>query len=327
MATRQAEAGTKEDTASRSARVRWQPVVASALLLAVVYFPTAARGEEPRVQLGGVTAPEHDDVAETGKKLSNPLSEVWALFTEFDLSFSNGNPNSGHDQVGGRMIFQPILPIPLYGGGEKEWKFITRPTIPFHFSEPIPTGSDNFDHKGGLGDTQVPMVISPPAKNWILGAGPTWLFPTSTENAFGRQQWGVGPAVVVGYKTEKVTLGVFPQYFFGIGSRGGRNSDVPDASYLNLLYFLYYDLPNAWQIGFNPTITYDNRAPSGDKWNVPVGLLVAKTTRIGGMTVKFQLGIEYSVVHQNDFGQRAMIKLNVIPVISSLIRKPLFGGP
>ncbi len=56
-------------------------------------------------------------------------------------------------------------------------------------------------------------------------------------------------------------------------------------------------------------------------------MLVAKTTRIGGMTVKFQLGIQYSVVSQDDFGQRAMIKLNVIPVIPSLIRKPLFGGP
>ncbi len=157
MATRQAEADTKEDTAIRSAKVRWQPVVASALLLAFVFFATAARGEEPRVQPGGgVTAPEHGDVAETGKKLSNPLSDIWALFTEFDLSFSNGNPNSGHDQVGGRMIFQPILPFPLYGRGENEWRFITRPTIPFHFSEPIPTGPDNFDHKGGLGDTQVP---------------------------------------------------------------------------------------------------------------------------------------------------------------------------
>ncbi|RPJ52293.1 MAG: hypothetical protein EHM23_33060 [Acidobacteria bacterium] len=308
-------------------RVGWQPVVAWALLLAFVFFPTAARGEEPRVQPGGgVTAHQSGDVAETGKKLSNPLSNVWALFTEFDLNFSDGNVNSGNEQVGGRMIFQPIVPIPLYGSEEKEWRLITRPTIPFLFSAPIPGGQDMFDHRGGLGDTQVPMVISPPAENWILGAGPTWLFPTSTENAFGRQQWGVGPAVVVGHYTEKVTLGVFSQYFFGIGSRGGRPSDVADASYLHLLYFLFYNLPNAWQIGSSPTITYDNRASSGNKWNVPVGLIVSKTTRIiGGMMAKFELGIEYSVVSQDAFGQRAAIKLSVIPVIPSLIRTPLFG--
>jgi hypothetical protein len=61
--------------------------VASALLLAFVFFATAARGEEPRVQPGGgVTAPEHGDLAETDRKLSNPISDVWALFTEFDLT-------------------------------------------------------------------------------------------------------------------------------------------------------------------------------------------------------------------------------------------------
>ena len=170
------------------------------------------------------------------------------------------------------------------------------------------------------------MVISPSTRNWILGAGPAFLFPTSTDDAFGRRQWGVGPALVVGYRTEAVIFGAFGQYYFGIGSRGERESGVRDASYLNLLYFFNYDLPNAWQIGFDPTITYDARASSGNKWNVPVGLSVSKTTLIGRMPVKFELGIEYSVVSQDDFGQRAMIKLNVIPVIPALIRKPLFGG-
>ncbi|MBW2447248.1 MAG: hypothetical protein JRG83_15125, partial [Deltaproteobacteria bacterium] len=44
------------------------------------------------------------------------------------------------------------------------------------------------------------------------------------------------------------------------------------------------------QIGFNSNITYDARAVSGSKWNVPVGVTVAKTTKVGGMQVKFQLG-------------------------------------
>jgi len=182
-----------------------------------------------------------------------------------------------------------------------------------------------FDRKGGIGDIQVPMIISPPVKNWILGAGPTWLFPTATEKAFGRQQWDAGPAVVVGHYTEKVTIGVFPQYFFGIRSRG-RSSEVADASYMNLLYFMYYNLPNAWQIGFSPTVTYDRRASSGNKWNVTVGVSVSKTARMGGMISKFELGFEYSVVSEGAFGQRAMVKLSVIPVIPSLRRKPLFGG-
>ena len=59
---------------------------------------------------------------------------------------------------------------------------------------------------------------------------------------------------------------------------------------------------------------------------MPVGLVVAKTTKIGGRPVKLQFGFEYSVVSQDAFGQRFQIKLNLIPVIGSLIKTPLFGG-
>ena len=298
--------------------------MALALLLAFVSFATAAHAQEPRVQPGVVAGPEAADVSETGKKLANPLSNVWALFTEFDSNFSDGKLNGGHQEAGSRMIFQPILPLPLFGSEGEEWKLITRPTIPFLFSEPIPVARTVFDRKGGLGDIQLPMIISPTVKNWILGAGSTWLFPSATEKAFGRRQWGAGPAVVVGHYSEKVTLGVFPQYFFGIKSQD-RDSNVPDASYMNLLYFMYYNLPNAWQIGFSPTITYDRRASAGNRWNVPVGIGVSKTARMGGLISKFELGFEYSAVSQDAFGQRAMVKLNITPVIPSMIRKPLFG--
>ena len=320
------EMSTKEHKTIRNARVARQSVVTPALLLAFVFFTTAARGQEARVERGsGVTAPEADDVSEASKKLANPVSNVWALFTEFDLNFSDGNLNPSHQRVGGRMIFEPLLPIPLFGSEEREWKLITRPTIPFQFSQPIPTGPNKFDRKWGIGDIQVPLIISPTVKNWILGAGPTLLFPSATEKVFGRQQWGAGPAVVVGHYSEKVTMGLFPQYFFGTGSHN-RSSGVADASYMNLIYFMYYNLPNAWQIGFSPTITWDRRATAGNRWNVPVGISVSKTARIGGMISKFELGFEYSVVSQDAFGQRAMVHLSVVPVIPSLIRKPLFGG-
>jgi hypothetical protein len=223
------------------------------------------------------------------------------------------------------MIFQPIMPIPLYGSGKDEWKLIMRPTVPVLFGTPVPQGFNDFNHETGLGDITLPLVVTPPAGNWLLGLGPTFVIPTSTRDAFGRQQWAVGPTGILGYKTKKWVAGVFPQYYFGIGSRGDQGS-TPDASYMNLLYFAFYNLPDAWQVGFNPTVTYDNKASSGNEWNVPIGLVVAKTTSIGGRPWKFQLGIEYSVVSQETFGQEFQVKLNVIPVIAPLIKKSLFGG-
>jgi hypothetical protein len=291
----------------------------TASLLAVVTFAPVAAGQEPK-------AASASDLAETGRKLSNPVSEVWALFSRFELNFADGDVNSGNSRVGGDMIFQPILPVPLYGKGANKWNFITRPTIPVLFSVPVPTSLNTFDRKAGLGDIQLPTVIAPPTGNWILGAGPAFLFPTATDDGFGREQWGVGPALVVGYRSEAATFGALGQYYFGVGSTGDRQPGVPDASYLNLLYFLSVNLPNAWQFGFDPTITYDARATSGNRWNVPVGMMVTKTTLLGKLPVKFNFGLEYSVVSQDVYGDRAKLVLEVIPVIPALIRRPLLGG-
>jgi hypothetical protein len=160
-----------------------------------------------------------------------------------------------------------------------------------------------------------------------LGAGPVFEFPTSTNDALGAQQYSIGPAVVVGYKAKKWTGALFPNYFFGVGDRSDRKSTTPTTSKLSLLYAFTYMLPDAWQIGFNPTISYNNKASSGNKWDVPVGLFVAKTVLLGGkLPFKIQGGVEYSVVSPDSFGKRANFRFVMTPVIPGLVQKPIFGG-
>ena len=274
---------------------------------------------------GGSGGSQQASLAEVGAKLSNPVSDVWAMFTQFTVTSSDGDANLGDEKFGGNIIFQPILPIPLFGKGTDTWRMIVRPSVPFLMASPVPESFDDFGHKTGLGDILLPLPVTIPAGNWILAAGPAFTLPTSTIDAFGRQQWAMGPTGVFGYKTKKLVAVVFPQYYWGIGSRGDQK-DKPDASYMSMLYAFFYNLPEAWQVGFNPTVAYDNKATSGNRWNVPVGLVVAKTTKIGGGPVKFQFGMEYSVVSQDAFGPRWAFKLNVIPVIQSLIPNSLFGG-
>jgi len=313
----------QRDSGRDAVRSRKRTCLLICLVCGALLFSILLPAKDSKAEGKPAQPDEHGSLAELGAKISNPVSDVWALFTEFDFYFSDGDVNEGDSKIGGRMIFQPVLPIPLYVKGENAWKLITRPTIPVLFSQPVPKGYDEFNHLGGLGDIQLPMLVSPPAGNWLLGLGPTWLFPTSTQEEFGRQQWGVGPAAVIGYRTKKWLAGIFPQYTWGIG--GWHGGDTPYASYLSMLYFFIYNLPDAWQIGFNPTISYDENAPSDNKWNVPVGPFVSKMIKIGRTPVKIQLGFEYSVVRQDDFGQVAQVKLNIIPVIPSLIKNPLFG--
>jgi hypothetical protein len=262
-----------------------------------------------------------------GRALANPISDVWALFTEFDFSFSDGDVNDGDWKFGSSMLFQPVMPIKL----TENWKLITRPSVPVVWTAQVPepdgSGGADFDGKFGLGDIFLPLLAAPKAPieigggDFAWGLGPTWTFPTSTPDVLGSEKWEVGPAAVLVWKNDKVTAGMFPQYWWSFAS---RDSDRDPTSHGLLLYFFWYNLPNAWQIGTAPTMTYDHKASSGNKWNVPIGLMVAKTTKIGNRPVKFQFGAEYSVVSQDDYGKRFMIRLNIIPVIAPLIKNPIF---
>src|SRR5262245_7037804 len=162
--------------------------VGFAALCVAWVFASTAWAADPTPAAAGSTA-EQDDLAEIGKKLSNPVSNVWALFTEFDLDFLDGDLNRGDPLVGGAMLFQPVLPFPLYGHGDDEWKLISRPVVPLVFSTPIPRAFNEFSNQAGLADTQLPILVSPPAENWLLGAGVNWLLPTSTREALGHEQW------------------------------------------------------------------------------------------------------------------------------------------
>lgn len=57
-----------------------------------------------------------------------------------------------------------------------------------------------------------------------------------------------------------------------------------------------------------------------------MGLTVAKTTKLGRVPVKFQFGVEKSVVRQDDFGQDWQMRLNIIPVLPALVKEPLLWG-
>jgi hypothetical protein len=272
--------------------------------------------------------PSEQNLGEVGNKLANPLSNLWSLSFSFNApQFFDGDLNTGDPEVGGAMVFQPVMPIPLYGEGQDQWRMITRPVIPFVFSSPEPTGFDEFDHHGGIGDIQLPLLLAPADRisgHFIVGAGPIFLFPSATSDALGQEQWAAGPAVVVGYKTENATFGVFPNYFWKIGS-AGQDAGTPDVSQMSLLYFFNYKLPEAWQVGLNPTISYNDKASSGNHWNVPIGLFIGKTVRVGSLPVNIKVGGEYSVVSQDLFGQRFQFRFQITPVIPSLIGNPILG--
>ena len=301
-------------------RLGFLRAIGTAMLVAMPLVADA-HDEKPAAGGGG-------DMGAVGAKLANPLSDLWSLnFNYQALQFSDGDVNQGDSEVGSTLIFQPVLPIPMFGEGDSEWRMITRPVIPLIFSTPVPEGLNNFDSTSGIGDIQLPLLAAVPASivgKFVLGGGPVFEFPSATDSDLGSEQWSMGPAIVVGHRGENLTAILFGNYFWKIGE-SGQNDNVSDVNKGTLLYSLTYRLADGWQVGTNPTMSYNYRASSGNKWNIPVGPFIGRTVKVGQTPLNIKLGVEYSVVRQDDFGQQAAIRLQVTPVIPGLIKEPLFG--
>ena len=128
--------------------------------------------------------------SELNRELSNPVSSTWSISNQFNnFELNNGQWNNNWN-------FQPVLPLSL----TKDWNLITRPVMPFYNIVPHETASGEFNRAAGLGDLALLELLSPAhSGNWVLGAGPTAIFPTATSGFTGQGKWQLGPSVVVGY--------------------------------------------------------------------------------------------------------------------------------
>ncbi len=268
------------------------------------------------------------DPKEASQQSANPVGEFAYIFTQFANVFSDGDARGGNDtKHSGQIVFQPIIPIPVYGAEENEWRIVTRPTIGLNISQPVPQTNET-NRKTGLTDTLIPLPLALPDKiagRWLLALGPDFALPTATHNAFGTQQWAAGVTGVFGYIGENWMAGAYPQFYWRIAD-AGRNNDVKKARFGNMFYWFWYNLSPTLQVGWSPTIQFNDQAKNDDKWNVPVGLYVAKLAKVGPSIIRFEVGCDYSVVHEDTFGERARCKINVIPVVPRPIRKALFGA-
>jgi hypothetical protein len=263
----------------------------------------SAPGKEPEGEEGSAS--------ELNRQLSNPVTSLWSLTFQFNnFRLENGEWNYN-------LQFQPVLPIGL----TKDLNLITRPVIPLYNSVPHETASGEFDRTTGFGDIILLELLSPAnSGKWILGAGPTFIFPTATSDFTGQGKWQAGPALVVGYLTKEFIVGVFPQQWWSFAGDSSR----PDTSQMNLQPFAAWFFGEGWSVGYSGNILADWKAPSSERWTVPVGVAVGKVVKLGRLPVKIQLAGQYMPIHPSNVGQEWNIQFVLTPVIPKLIKEPLF---
>ena len=263
--------------------------------------------------LGAVTETPaaEPSASELNRELTNPVSSIWSISNQFNnFELNNGQWNNNWN-------FQPVMPVSL----TKDLNLITRPVMPFYNIVPHETAPGQFARDAGLGDLALVELLSPAnSGNWILGAGPTAIFPAATSVFTGQGKWQLGPTVVVGYLTKEFFLGVFPQQWWSIGGEHFRQ----DTNQMNLQPIAAIFFGEGWSLGYSGNILANWNAPSEDIWTVPVGLGLGKVVKFGRLPVKIQLALQYMPVHPRISGQEWNVQVQITPVIPKLIKGVLF---
>jgi len=263
-------------------------------------------------------------MTELNKKLTNPVSTLWSLSFQQN-NYLLDNP----DRWQSNLQFQPVLPVAL----TKEWNLITRPVFQLFSSTPYPIPFVNpytrqpqvdIERTTAFGDMILMEILSPGPDlvgNWLLGVGPTFVFPTATSDYTGQGKWQAGPAVVVGYLSKGWILGAFVQNWTSFAGDGSRS----DTNQMNLQPIAAFFFGEGWSIGYSGNILANWEAGSGNVWTVPIGLAVSKVVKLGKLPVKLEIAGQYMPIHSDSFGQQYNIQVSITPVIPKLIEGSLFG--
>jgi hypothetical protein len=251
---------------------------------------------------------EKQELTEVNKQLSNPVSTYWSLSLQFN------NYQLVNNQWNFNLQFQPVLPVGL----TKDWNLITRPVLQLYNSVPVPTGAGTYSQYATFGDLILLELLSPANTGpWLLGLGPTFVFPTAGSNLTGQGKYQAGPSVVVGYLSKEFIVGLFPQQWWSYAG----SADRPATSQLNLQPFAAWFFAPGWDLNYSGNILADWKATSGNVWTVPLGLGIGKVVKLGGkLPVKFQVATQYMVVRPANTGQEWNIQFQITPVIPKLIK-------
>ncbi len=300
---------------------------ASVLFWLVIACLVSTRGAAADPDATGQTAGagNGESLTELNKKLTNPASDFWSISFQQNNFRVSTFPGQA-DRWNSNLNFQPMLPVAL----TRDWNLIPRPVIPLFDSRPYPEAvagpppGMEVLKTTGLGDMALSVVLSPNRSlcgNWLIGVGPTFVFPTATSVHTGAGKWQAGPAVLFGYLSKRWILASFTQNWTSFAGNGSR----PDTNSMNLQPIAAWFFPHGWSVGYSGNILANWQAEPGQVWTVPLGVSVGKVVRAGRIPVKISLAGQWMAARPDEFGQKWNIQFYFTPIIPKLVKHPLFN--
>jgi hypothetical protein len=285
----------------------------------VVTFACLANAGFAQTQATTTSGPQisgDQSAAALAQQASNPFASSWALQLQQNNNWTEMPRGDDHTRVQSNLTFQPLISLRLT---EKQG-LIIRPMVPIVNSIPDFDQSGQHARTAGFGDTVLAFALprSLLGGRLMVGAGPTFIFPTATKDQLSQDTWQVGPdagAVLLG---KHFIAYAFLQQWFKIGGEGR------DTNQMSGTFNFTYLFANGWTIGTQPQLSVDWKARDDQGVALSLGPQLGKMCKCGGMPTLFQLQVQYYPIRPDVGGPKWNIQLQATPTIPALIKKALF---
>jgi len=249
------------------------------------------------------------------QEAANPFSSRWLMQLQQNNNWMDMPLESGN-RMQSNLMFQPLLSVAL----SDKWGLYMRPVVTMVNSLPQLDQNGHSERTNGFGDTVLGVAAAHPlfGGRLMLGAGPTFAFPTASERELGQDTWQIGPDVGATLLGKSFIAYAFVQQWFKVGGDGR------DTNQMNGVFNYTYTFANGYTIGTQPSLSVNWEAPEDNRVAFSIGPQIGKLCRCGGLPTLFQVQVEYYAVRPNVSGPTWNIQLQATPTIPALIKKTLF---
>ena len=281
-------------------------------------FACVAEAGLAQTQPANATPPaggEGPSTAAMAQEATNPFAASWLMQIQQNNNWLE-MPFGHEGRVQSNLQFQPLMSVRL----TENWPLIIRPVVTIVNSRPSLDQNGQGDRTTGFGDTVLGFALPRPlfGGKLMVGAGPTFIFPTASERELGQDVWQVGPDLGAVLQLRNVIAYAFAQQWFKVGGDGRKTSQMSAVFNITRVF------QNGWTIGTQPNLFVDWEARDGERVTFPIGAQVGKMCKCGGTPTLLQLQFQYYAIRPNGGGPKWNVQLQVTPTLASPFKKPVF---
>jgi hypothetical protein len=246
------------------------------------------------------------------QEATNPFSNAWLMqIQQNNNSIEMPRGQGTHWQ--NDLVFQPLMNVKL----TDKWGLYLRPVLTTVNSLPRLDGNGYSDRSTGFGDTVLGVAAAHPlfGGRLMIGAGPTFIFPTASQRRLGQDAWQIGPDVGATLLGEHFIAYGFVQQWFKVGGSGAKTNQM------NGVFNYTYSFQSGWTVGTQPSLSVDREA---DRTIFSIGPQVGKLCKCGGLPTLMQVQVQYYAVAPSVGAPKWNVQFQVTPTIPALIKKRLF---